>query len=72
MHKKVTTILSALLMVVLSAMVVMASNAPDYSKPESWYKVPEITKDVDTFYILATEYMGFKEEIGRASYRERV
>ncbi|MBQ2617279.1 MAG: amidohydrolase family protein [Synergistaceae bacterium] len=68
MHKKVTTILSALLMVVLSAMVVMASNAPDYSKPESWYKVPEITKDVDTFYILATEYMGFKE--GDPDYAE--
>ena len=26
-------------------------EAPDYSKTECWYKIPEITKDVDTFYI---------------------
>ncbi len=26
-------------------------NTPDYSKAECWYKIPEITKDVDTFYI---------------------
>lgn len=25
--------------------------APDYSKAECWYKIPEITKEVDTFYI---------------------
>ena len=25
-------------------------DAPDYSKAECWYKIPEITKDVDTFY----------------------
>lgn len=36
-------------------------NTPDYSQKSSWYQIPEITKDVDTFYILATEYMGFDE-----------
>ncbi len=35
----------------------------DYSKKENWCKIPEITKDVDTFYIYATEYiMGSFEE----------
>ena len=29
----------------------------DYSKKENWYQIPEITKDVDTFYICATEYI---------------
>ena len=32
-------------------------DAPDYSKAECWYKIPEITKDVDTFYVYATEYI---------------
>ncbi|MBQ9614606.1 MAG: DUF3089 domain-containing protein [Lachnospiraceae bacterium] len=41
----------------------MAKNATDYSKKESWYKLPEITRDVDTFYVYATEYiMGSFEE----------
>lgn len=29
----------------------------DYSKKENWFQIPEITKDVDTFYIYATEYI---------------
>ena len=29
----------------------------DYSKKEKWFQIPEITKDVDTFYIYATEYI---------------
>jgi len=32
-------------------------SAPDYSNKDNWYKMPEITKDVDTFYIYATEYI---------------
>ena len=32
-------------------------KAPDYSKKECWYQIPEITKEVDTFYIYATEYI---------------
>ena len=34
-----------------------AGNAPDYSQKECWYKFPEITKDVDTFYINSTAYV---------------
>jgi len=38
-------------------------KAPDYSQKASWYNIPDITKDVDTFYIYATEYiMGSLEE----------
>ena len=33
------------------------AGAPDYTKEECWYQIPEITKDVDTFYIYATEYI---------------
>ena len=29
----------------------------DYSNKENWCKIPEITKDVDTFYVYATEYI---------------
>lgn len=40
-----------------------AGNAPDYSQKASWYKIPAITKDVDTFYINSTVYVmdSFKE-----------
>lgn len=33
----------------------------DYSKKASWYRLPEITKDVDTFYIYSTMYMSANE-----------
>ena len=33
----------------------------DYSQKTSWYKIPEITRDVDTFYIYSTVYMGANE-----------
>ena len=50
----------------------MAKNATDYSKKESWYKIPEITKEVDTFYVYATEYiMGSLEEGARRCPRLR-
>jgi len=37
--------------------------APDYSKKSSWYKIPAVTKDIDTFYINSTVYVmdSFKE-----------
>ena len=38
-----------------------ADKAPDYSQRASWYRVPEITKDVDTFFIYPTEYLGTNE-----------
>ena len=46
-----------------SAATGSAGDAPDYSKKDCWYQIPEITKDVDTFYVYATEYiMGSLEE----------
>ena len=45
-----------------------ASGAPDYSKKECWYQIPEITKDVDTFYIYATEYIMSSFEEGAPDY----
>ena len=33
-------------------------NPIDYAKNGNWYKFPEITKDVDTFYIYSTVYFG--------------
>ena len=29
----------------------------DYSKKDNWCRLPQITKEVDTFYIYATEYI---------------
>ena len=43
-------------------------EAPDYSKAECWYQIPEITKDVDTFYIYATEYIIGSLEEGAPAY----
>lgn len=40
--------------------------APDYSKRECWYQIPEITKEYDTFFVYPTEYMGADE--GDADY----
>lgn len=42
--------------------------APDYSKAECWYKIPEITREVDTFYIYATEYIMGSFEEGAPDY----
>ena len=41
---------------------------PDYSKKTSWYKIPDITKDVDTFYIYATNYILTSYEDGAPNY----
>ena len=43
-------------------------EAPDYSKAECWYQIPEITKDVDTFYIYATEYINSSYDEGAPDY----
>ncbi len=37
------------------------SGAPDYSKESCWFKLPEITKKFDTFYIYSTIYFGMNE-----------
>ena len=47
---------------------VSVSEAPDYSKEECWFQIPEITKDVDTFYIYATEYIAGSFEEGAPDY----
>ena len=57
MFKNVIAMSLAVFIVMSSS--VAAAKAPDYSKTGSWCQIPAITKDVDTFYILATEYMGF-------------
>ncbi|MBQ6910051.1 MAG: DUF3089 domain-containing protein, partial [Synergistaceae bacterium] len=54
--KKVVSL--AVFIVLSCAALSTASTAPDYSNKACWQKLPEITKDVDTFYIYATEYMG--------------
>lgn len=33
------------------------NKALDYSQKKNWYKLPEITKEVDTFYVYATNYI---------------
>ena len=45
-----------------------SNKAPDYSRKECWYQLPEITKDVDTFYICATEYIMSSFEEGAPDY----
>ena len=37
------------------------ADAPDYSQKSCWYKMPEITKEFDTFYIYSTIFMGANE-----------
>ena len=43
-------------------------NSIDYSQKTNWYKIPEITRDVDTFYIYATEYIVSSLEEGAPDY----
>ena len=40
----------------------------DYSQKKSWCNFPEITKDVDTFYIFATDYIMGSFEEGAPDY----
>ena len=70
MNKAVKRLLAAFLVLFLSAgmfscsateKVFSAEGAPDYSQKDAWCRLPEITKDVDTFFIYPTEYMGFGE-----------
>lgn len=45
-----------------------ASAAPDYSRKDCWYKLPEAAKGVDTFYVYATEYIAGSLEEGAPDY----
>ena len=44
------------------------TEAPDYSRREYWLSFPEITKDVDTFYIYSTTYVELSGEKGAPDY----
>ena len=44
------------------------ADAPDYSLPDCWLQVPEITKDVDTFYVYSTVYFDSSFEEGAPDY----
>jgi hypothetical protein len=63
MKKKIVAMIAAGAMIASVIPAVSANadesvgEAPDYSKEECWLKLPEITKDVDTFYIYATNYI---------------
>lgn len=37
------------------------SGAPDYAREDCWLQIPEITREVDTFFVYPTEYVGAKE-----------
>ena len=45
-----------------------SETAVDYSKEDSWLKMPEITKDVDAFYIYSTVYVESSFEEGAPDY----
>ena len=67
MKKKIVAMVAAAAMIasmipVMSAYAdESAGEAPDYSQEDCWYKIPEITKDVDTFYIYSTVTMSANE-----------
>ena len=44
------------------------TQATDYSKKDSWLKMPEITKDFDAFYIYSTVYVESSFEEGAPDY----
>ena len=79
MKKKIVAMIAAGAMVTSTIPAVSAyadetevpvSEAPDYSKAECWYQIPEITRDVDTFYIPATEYVASSFEISRQAHHK--
>ena len=45
----------------VAAYMAGVGDKPDYSRSSSWYRIPEITKDVDTFFVYPTEYLGTNE-----------
>ena len=44
------------------------SDAPDYSQEDCWLQLPQITKDIDTFYIYSTVYVESSFEEGAPDY----
>ena len=43
-------------------------EAPDYSQEDCWLQLPEITKDVDTFYVYSTAYIESSFDEGSSDY----
>jgi hypothetical protein len=79
MKKKIVAMIAAVAMIasMASAVSVYAdeteapvSEAPDYSQEDCWLQIPEITKDVDTFYIYSTVYIDSSFEEGAPAYAE--
>ena len=51
--------------------ITMSKNLPlDYSDKANWCKMPPITKEVDTFYVYATEYIMGSMEEGAPDYAD--
>ena len=49
----------------------MSKNLPlDYSDKANWCKTPPVTKEVDTFYVYATEYIMGSMEEGAPDYAD--
>ena len=46
------------------------NNSIDYSQKANWYQIPEITKEFDTFYVYATEYIMGSMEEGAPDYAD--
>lgn len=44
------------------------SGAPDYSKKSCWFQIPKVTKQFDTFYIPATEYISSSYNEGASDF----
>ena len=74
--KMIVSTLPALAFVVLSlsgcaagaSTVSDAGEAPDYARKSCWYRIPEITRDVDTFYIYSTAYVESSFKDGAPDY----
>ena len=65
--QKVFKLLTVLLVLNLFACCAYAA-AQDYSQKSSWCKIPNVTKDVDTFYINSTVYLIGIFESGAPDY----
>ena len=47
-------------------------NSIDYAQKNSWCRIPEITKEVDTFYIFATDYIMSSFEEGASDGVQKI
>jgi len=67
--KKSVSALAMIAVVVFSLAGCAGMERPtDYSRKDSWLQIPEITKDVDTFYIYSTTYYESSFQAGAPDY----